>query len=320
MSYALREESVVPFTRPDGFIEMAVCDKSGLLPTPHCPTVTELFIPGTEPSQPDNINKLIAINKETGKLATVYTPPELVEEKVFEIYPPEAQDWVIAAEVEQPPTEWDTIGPSPTAGDVAITKPATYSYINKPTVVEGNAKGGEFERYSLAFGKGLNPAAWTQIGGDHHNQVDKGPLEFWDITGLEDGLYSLQLTAVDRSQGFRQSTIQVTIDTVSPTLNLNYPDDGSTYVYGDDEWVTVNAEVSDNLSMDRVEFFVEGGPPPPAGEALQPFAVRNVAPFNARWNIARPGRYSFYVVAYDVAGNRIKSDTVNVQVKSKQNE
>jgi hypothetical protein len=240
-----------------------------------------------------------------------------VEEKVFEIYPPEAQDWIVAAEIEQPPTEWDTIGPSPTAGDVAITVPATYSYINKPTVVEGNAKGGEFERYTLAFGQGLNPTAWTQIGGDHYNQVDNGPLEFWDIAGLEDGLYSLQLTAVDRNQGFRQSTIQVTIDTVSPTLDLNYPENNSTYVYGDDEWVTVNAEVSDNLSMDRAEFFIEGGPPPPEGEAAKPFAIRRVAPFNVRWTISSPGRFTFYVVAYDAAGNHIRSDKVNVTVDRK---
>jgi membrane peptidoglycan carboxypeptidase len=309
MSYALRDEPVVAFSRPDGFIEMSVCDKSGLLPTANCPTVTEMFIPGTEPTEPDNIYKLIAINRETGKLATVYTPPELVEEKVYEIYPPEAQDWVVAAEIEQPPTEWDTIGPSPTAGDVGITKPATYSYINQPTVIEGNAKGGEFERYSLAFGKGLNPAAWTQIGGDHHNQVDNAPLEFWDITGLEDGLYSLQLTVVDRNQGFRQSTIQATIDTVSPTLDLNYPMNGATYVYGDDEWVTINAEVLDNLSMDRVEFFLEGGPAPP-----EPFAVRNIAPFNVRWTVPRPGRYTFYAIAYDAAGNQVESYRVTVSV------
>lgn len=315
MSYALRDEPIVPFSRPDGFIEMAVCDKSGLLPTPHCPTASELFIPGTEPTERDNIYKLFAINKETGKLATVYTPPELVEEKVFEIYPPEAQDWVIAAEVDQPPTEWDDIGPSPTAGDVAITKPATYSYINRPTVVEGNAKGGEFERYSLAFGNGLNPTAWTQIGGDHYNQVDNGPLEFWDIGGLEDGLYSLQLTVVDRNQSFRQTTIQVTLDTISPTLDLDYPEDGSTYVFGEDEWVTINADVSDNLSMDRVEFFLEGGPPPPEGEAKQPFAVRRVAPFNVRWTIPSPGRFTFYVIAYDAAGNLVKSDRVTVDVK-----
>jgi membrane peptidoglycan carboxypeptidase len=316
MSYALRNEPVLPFERPDGLIEMAVCDKSGLLPTPHCPTVSELFIPGTEPTERDNIYKLIAINRETGKLATVYTPPELIEEKVFEIYPPEAQDWVIAAEVEQPPTEWDTIGPSPTASDVAITVPPTYSYINKATVVEGNAKGGEFERYTLAFGKGLNPTAWTQIGGDHYNQVDNGPLEFWDIVGLEDGLYSLQLTVVDRNQSFRQSTIQVTIDTISPTLDLNYPENDATYVYGEDEWVTINADVADNLSMDRVEFFVEGGPPPEGG-VLQPFAIRRVAPFNVRWTIPSAGRFTFYVVAYDAAGNLVKSDKVRVIVNSR---
>jgi hypothetical protein len=288
---------------------MGVCDKSGLLPTPYCPTVSELFIPGTEPTQKDNIYTLIRINKETGNLATVYTPPELVEEKIFEIYPPEAQDWVSAAEIEVPPTEWDTIGPSPNTGDVAITKPRTYAYINQPTVVEGNAKGGEFERYSLAFGEGLNPTAWVQIGGDHHNQVDNGPLEFWDITGLDDGLYSLQLTVVDRNQSFRQSTIQVTIDTISPTLDLNYPQDGASYVYGEDEWVTINVEVSDNLSMDRVEFFL--------GDGAEPFDVRNVAPFNVRWTIPGPGRYTFHVVAYDAAGNKVKSDSTSITVSGR---
>ena len=317
MSYALRDEPAAAFERPEGLIEMAVCDKSGLLPTEYCPTVRELFIPGTEPTEKDNIYKLIAVNRETGKLATVYTPPELVEEKVFEIYPPEAQDWVIEAEIEQPPAEWDTIGPSPEAGDVTITKPPTYSYINQPTVVEGNAKGGEFERYTLAFGKGLNPTEWVQIGGDHHNQVDNGPLEFWDVTGLEDGLYSLQLTVVDRSQGFRQTTIQVTLDTVSPTLDLNYPQDGDTYVYGDDEWVTINAEVFDNLSMDRVEFFVLDGTPLPEGQVLQPFAVRKVAPFNVRWTIPNPGRFTFYVIAYDAAGNQVESDKVSVSVQTR---
>jgi membrane peptidoglycan carboxypeptidase len=316
-AYALRDEPVVSFSRPDGFLEMAVCSKSGLLPTPHCPTVSELFIPGTEPTETDNIHKLIAINKETGKLATVSTPPELVEEKVFEIYPPEAQDWVAAAEIEQPPTEWDTIGPSPTAGDVAITNPATYSYVNGSTVIEGNAKGGEFERYSLAFGKGLNPTAWTQIGGDHYNQVDNGPLEFLDMTGLEDGLYSLQLTVIDRNQGFRQSTIQVTIDTVPPTLDFNYPEPGAAYVYGEDEWVTINAEVADNLSVDRVEFFLEGSAPPPEGGEVQPFAVRRVAPFNVRWTIPSPGSYTFYVVAYDAAGNKVESDRTSVNVRGR---
>jgi hypothetical protein len=147
--------------------------------------------------------------------------------------------------------------------------------------------------------------------------VDNGPLEFWDINGLEDGLYSLQLTVVDRNQGFRQATIQVTLDTVSPTLDLNYPENNATYVFGDDEWVTINADVADNLSMDRVEFFVLGGPPPPEGEEVKPFAIRRVAPFNVRWTIPTSGRFTFYVVAYDAAGNQVTSDKVNVIVNKK---
>jgi hypothetical protein len=122
---------------------------------------------------------------------------------------------------------------------------------------------------------------------------------------------------VDRNQGFRQATIQVTIDTVTPTLDLNYPVNGATYIYGDDEWVTINTEVSDNLSMDRVEFYLEGGSAPPDGEAGQPFAVRNVAPFNVRWTIPRPGRYTFYAIAYDAAGNQVESDRVTINVSGR---
>jgi hypothetical protein len=33
------------------------------------------------------------INKLNGKLATPYTPPELIERRVYPVFPPVAQDW-----------------------------------------------------------------------------------------------------------------------------------------------------------------------------------------------------------------------------------
>ena len=80
-----------------------VCYPSGLLPTEYCQEVIrEVFVAGTEPVAYDNIWQAFQVNRETGKLATVYTPRELVEEKVYQILPAEAADWMQDAGVEQP--------------------------------------------------------------------------------------------------------------------------------------------------------------------------------------------------------------------------
>jgi len=317
MEYALQGEGSVPFTRPDGLVERAVCAVSGKLPTGHCPTVNELFIPGTEPTEQCDIHQVFRVNRETGRLCTVHTPPELCEERVYEVYPPEAADWIASlAEDKRPattPTEYDTIyGPLRSDADVAIISPAPYSYVRHTVPITGNAKGGDFNFYRVVFGEGLNPTEWIQIGPDHGNQVDHNVIEFWDTSNL-DGLYSLRLSVVDHSMALREATIQVTVDNISPTLNLTYPQEGSVYELGYDEWANVNAEVQD-YSVARVEFYVYDGDKgnEPEGE-LVPFAVRTIAPFNVNWTIEGVGAHTFYVVAVDAAGNSTKSDLVTIK-------
>jgi len=321
MEYALQDEDIVPFARPEGLIEMPVCALSGKLPNGLCPTVNELFIPGTEPKEQDTIYQSFRVNKETGRLCTVYTPPELCEEKVFEVYPPEAADWIASLPEDKrpaiPPTEYDTIyGPTQNDAEVAIISPSPYSYVRATVPITGSARGGDFNFYRVVFGEGLNPAEWIQIGPDHPDQVDKNVLEFWDTSGL-DGLYSLRLSVVDHSNALRETTIQVTVDNISPTLDLNHPAEGSEYEYGYDEWVNVNAEVLD-YSIARVEFYVNPGSSP-QGE-VPPFAVRTVAPFNVNWIINGTGKFTFWVIAVDAAGNKTTSDPVSVNVVPHQEE
>ena len=318
MEYALQEEEIVSFSRPDGLVERAVCAVSGKLPTEHCPTVNELFIPGTEPTERCDTHQVFRVNRETSRLCTVHTPPELCEERVYEVYPPEAADWIASLPEDRrpatPPTEYDTIyGPLRSDADVAIISPTPYSYIRHTVPISGNAKGGDFNFYRVVFGEGLNPAEWIQIGPDHGNQVDQNILEFWDASGL-DGLYSLRLSVVDHSMALRETTIQVTVDNISPTLNLTYPEEGAVYELGYDEWANVNAEVKD-YSIARVEFYEYAGDKgsEPAGE-LEPIAVRTVAPFNVNWTIEEVGLHTFYVIAVDAAGNWTKSDKVTVRV------
>jgi hypothetical protein len=138
-------------------------------------------------------------------------------------------------------------------------------------------------------------------------------IEFWDTSAL-DGLYSLRLSVVDHSTALREATIQVTVDNISPTLKLTYPEEGSTYEYGYDEWANVNAEVED-YSIGRVEFYEYAGTKEsrPEGE-LVPFAVRTIAPFNVNWTIGGVGSHTFYVKAVDAAGNATTSDPVTIKV------
>ena len=318
MEYALQDEESVPFVRPDGLVERTVCAISGLLPTEHCPTVNELFIPGTEPTEQCHIHQVFRVNRETGRLCTVHTPPQLCEERVYEVYPPEAADWIASLpEDRRPatlPTEYDTIyGPSLSDAEVAIITPAPYSYIRSTVPITGNARGGDFNFYRVAFGEGLNPIEWIQIGPEHGEQVDHGLLEFWDVSEL-DGLYSLRLSVVDHSMALREATIQVTVDNITPTLDLTYPEEGAVYELGYDEWVNVNAEVLD-YSIARIEFYEypgdKGNEPV---EGLEPFAVRTIAPFNVNWTIEGLGTHTIYVIAVDAAGNEAKSDLVTIQV------
>ncbi len=312
MEYALRDQEILPFVRPDGLIEMQVCAVSGHLPTDHCPRVTELFIAGTEPTETCTLHQVFRVNRETGRLCTVFTPPELCEERVYEVYPPEAADWLASLDEEDrpptPPTEYDTIyGPSATSAEVAILQPAPYAYVPSSVItITGNARGGDFAFYRLAFGEGMNPATWIQIGPDHYEPVDNNILEYWNTSGLS-GLYSLQLMVVDHSQAVRQATIQVTVDDEPPTVNLNYPPNGQVYTYGQDEWVTINADVNDNYAIGRVEFF--------RNDEEAPFAVRTIQPYNVNWIINELGEQRFRVIVYDAAGNRAESRTVTIRVQ-----
>jgi membrane carboxypeptidase/penicillin-binding protein PbpC len=267
---------VHPFAEPPGMTRVEVCGTSGLLPTPYCPErVKELFIAGTEPKQLDNIWQPFRIYKPNGKLATVYDPPDQVEEKVYPIYPPEAADWVRETNIPQPPSDYDTTFRSPSqSGDVAIITPASYSAIHGVITIVGNARLDNLDRYRLAFGKGLDPTQWTQIGSDHQNRVDNGFLEQWDVSSLA-GLYTLKLTVVDRNGAPREAAIQVIVDNQPPKIQIIHPNTGDIYSPEKDEWVSIGVDAVDNASMGRVDFYVDGAF----------VGSSTVAPFNKKWTI-----------------------------------
>jgi len=301
MSWALEGEPVSSWQRPPAMVQLAVCDKSGLLATNLCPAVNEFFVEGTEPAIYDNMYQEFLINQETGRLATLSTPPNLIESKLYLIYPEKAADWVRENNIEQPPTDYDTIGgDSQTDGDVAILSLDPFDYIAGETAIVGNAKGDNFAFYRLSYFPGLSPLNLQAIVGDAGETKDNSELGVWDVSDLE-GLYTILLTVMRRDGTFDEVSVPVTIDNTPPESRILFPLQDQVF-FTDDEWVIVQAGVADNLSIDRVEFFVDN--------AGVPFAISTVPPYTEKWTIPGPGCHSFKVVAYDAAGNSTTSNTI----------
>ena len=83
-----------PFIRPNGLIQVEVCDLSGLLPTPACPhTKSEWFIDGTQPMEYDTFYKQVWIDALTGGLASDATPTERRQLRTVLDLPVTAQGW-----------------------------------------------------------------------------------------------------------------------------------------------------------------------------------------------------------------------------------
>jgi 1A family penicillin-binding protein len=94
MQAALKGQPEQDFIRPAGLIDVDVCATSGLLPTEYCPyTKREVFIAGTQPTQPDNLYQPIKIDVATGRPATADTPQDRIETEVYLKLPAEAREW-----------------------------------------------------------------------------------------------------------------------------------------------------------------------------------------------------------------------------------
>lgn len=310
MRYATQNLPPLGWDAPLGINQVRVCYPSGLLPTRDCQSVAnEIFIAGTEPTSYDNIWQSFPVNKETGKLATVYTPPELIENRVYEILSPEAADWVRLAGLPQPPTEYDTIytPPDAGAGDIVIANLQPFSYVRGQLTLSGTVKAENFSFFRLQFGPGLNPAQWTQIGGDRGEQLENADLQPWDTTLLPNGLYSVQLLVVKSDQTFANYTVQVTVDNTRPEVSLITPAEGDSFTVGNDESVIIQPDAKDNLSLAGVQVIVDG----------KLVNTSTVAPFTYRWPLKGifPGAHTIQLKAIDAAGNETQSETVTITVK-----
>jgi hypothetical protein len=304
MQYASRSFPIQSWVVPSGLSEIQVCDPSGMLPTADCPNVvTETFLAGSEPVQTDRMYQRMKINRETGNLATVYTPPELVEERVFFIVPPEGREWAQNAGVKIPPGDYDMIPMNvPPGEDESISSPKMFSYVHASVPIIGNAAGSGFSSYRIQVGQGLNPSTWLLISQDSSLPVRNNRLAIWDTSGLS-GLYAVQLVVFEKDQSVHRATVLVTVDNTPPEVRILYPEQGEQVALSDNLTLVFQVQGRDDLGLQGLVFFVDG----------QELGRLTQAPFSFPWT-AQPGEHTLLVQATDLAGNTAEA-SLNFTVK-----
>lgn len=304
MQYAVRDLNADGWSVPPGISEVEVCNPSGLLPTADCPEiVTEVFLNGSEPTGPDTLYQSFQINRETGRLATVFIPASLVEERTFLVVPPSASAWARAAGLPLPPEEYDAIQPPEPSPDARMTSPAMNDFVRGTVELRGTAAGEGFRFYQVQVGQGLNPATWLQVGPDGQQPVEDGILAAWE-TPKEDGLYVIRLVLVRENQRIETAAIQVTVDNTPPDVRVPYPLPGQEIEAERGKSILFQAEATDAIGVDRVIWYMDGRV---VGQSAQ-------EPFVYAWQ-AKPGEHELEVRAVDRAGNEQTSQTVRFTVR-----
>jgi hypothetical protein len=150
-----------------------------------------------------------AVNRETGLLATVFTLPQVIEERVYLVVPPEARSWAEGTGLEIPPDAYDVIQQPQPNPDVNITVPGLFTEVSGKVPIEGTAAGEGFASYRVLVGQGLNPQEWLELA-QGAQPVTDDVLAEWDTSGLS-GLYAVQLQVLREDQRVDTAITQLTV-------------------------------------------------------------------------------------------------------------
>jgi 1A family penicillin-binding protein len=175
MRRVLRGQPELNFAEPPGLVRREVCSLSGLLPNGVCPrTRMELFVEGTEPTQPDNLYQTFAIDRDTGLLADNTTPPERRIERVYAVLPQEARDWGIQHGLQPPPPGADVIHPDADEG-LRLLEPDPYTVFEISPITPIQT-----QRLRLTVGAPPGTRSVTyHMDGEALGTVDAAPWDLW---------------------------------------------------------------------------------------------------------------------------------------------
>ena len=214
MEEALRERPILDFAVPDGMVAVDICPVSGKLHTDKCPSARrEIFLAGTEPTEPCDIHVDVSLCAVSGKRASEFCPRSVVHTQYFEVYPPEYRTWAEANGKPQPPVE--TCHVHTRAPAVAITSPRDGDIVEGIMPVYGTAQISDLDHYQVQYGIGDNPLGWSEVLRQNMS-VQDGLLGAWDTRDLSNGVHSLRIVVFDR-HGSSAASPAVRVRVMNPT-------------------------------------------------------------------------------------------------------
>lgn len=120
---------------------------------------------------------------------------------------------------------------------------------------------------------------------------------YWDTTTTADGNYQLEARAYDAAGNMSSTSAAVVVlnavDTVPPIVSIQSPVNGTSIASV--STVTVKASATDNVSVTRMELYIDG--------SLKSSASSSALSYN--WNVKKltAGTHAIKVKAFDAAGN-----------------
>ena len=282
---------------PAGIEEFLVCEISGLLPATksHCPTRRELAPAGSQ-LQRDHFWQTVELNRANGQLATVNTPDELRESKAYFIPPDEIIDWWVENGMPLPPSSYSTDSGAFSARPVRLTAPSEYAYAGSTVEIAAVVTRAGASSWQLEYGAEVNPERWFSIG-ERQPLDERGEIAATWETALFSGIYTLRLSVTFADGSVETDTRLLTFDNTPPAVKLRSADGASEIRYPAQERVSLLADVSDNLTIERVEFYRDGAL---LGEDRD-------WPYGYEYQAQGAGEIVFTAIAYDQVGNRAKS-------------
>ena len=282
---------------PADIEEFLVCEISGMLParTSHCPTRREIMPRGAQLLQ-DHYWRTVEINRANGQLATVNTSNELREAATYFIPPADVMDWWVENDKPLPPSSYSTVGAAQSEKPVRFLSPADYAYVGATVEIAANISRAGAQSWLLEYGAEVNPERWYPIGERRTLDASGEIATTWE-TALFSDIYTLRLSVTFADGSVETDTRLLTFDNTPPAVKLTASAGADGIRISSQRAVSLLADVSDNLTIDRVEFFRDG-------ELL---GEDRSWPYGYEYELDGAGEFVFSAIAYDQVGNRAQS-------------
>ncbi len=192
------------------------------------------------------------------------------------------------------PMKTDNLPPT-----ISIASPANGAYVRALIVLKATATDAVGVSYVEFFIDGISKAIvpYPDVYGFYTWN--------WDTTGYSNGAHTVLAKAYDNALHSASEQISVTVDNALPTVSITSPASGATLSLT----VTVSVTASDNVGVDRVDFYVD------PLQVATPRGTDATSPYRWSWDTTQypNGFHVLRATAVDRAGNT-RSHDITVKI------